>query len=385
VALPWALHASLGNEAKLGIVAGTLVLAFLTKRYVEDPVRSGAVWTIRRWAWIRLAAAGAAVMVLATTTVGTDLVRVTDHQSDLALAGLRSGAPCFGAAAIMTKSCAEQFTKPSLDAVAFGSQDYPAIMETCQVDYDAPADVKWCTFGDPRPSSPTIVLVGNSYATELVPMMTEWTKGKHVRILLAARSDCLGLTTFTPVAHPVNGQCASWSGLVQSRLLAMDNLSLVVFVTHEDSASFLTGEVAPSRAASDAAENQALSSLRRLRTAGVATVVVKHPPGPYASSVPECIAMWVGETDPCARPRADVTSMDALAQLARQHPELTRFLSLDRYLCTATRCHTVVGGVVAYSDERHLTKTYTRSLAPYLGPRIRKAMQLRPSPHQRGW
>jgi hypothetical protein len=67
--------------------------------------------------------------------------------------------------------------------------------------------------------------------------------------------------------------------------------------------------------------------------------------------------------------------MDFLSSLARRHPGLTTFVSLDRYFCTARSCHAAIGGVVAYSDDHHISATYARTLARYVGPRLQKAMR----------
>ena len=45
----------------------------------------------------------------------------------------------------------------------------------------------------------------------------------------------------------------------------------------------------------------------------------------------------------------------------------------DAY-CDATTCYTVIGGVVVYADNNHVSNTYARTLAPYLGPRIVAAL-----------
>ena len=120
---------------------------------------------------------------------------------------------------------------------------------------------------------------------------------------------------------------------VQSRLLSLRRLSLVVFVTHERSAEFLTGQGMPGPEARATAQTRVLDSLRRLREAGIATLVVKHPPGPYPSRVPECIALSSAAYDPCTQPREAMTRMDLLAVTASRHPRVTRFVSLDRYFC----------------------------------------------------
>ena len=51
-----------------------------------------------------------------------------------------------------------------------------------------------------------------------------------------------------------------------------------------------------------------------------------------------------------------------------------RTLSLLPYVCDADTCHTVIGGLVVYFDDHHLTASFSRSLAPYLGAAVQEAL-----------
>jgi len=45
----------------------------------------------------------------------------------------------------------------------------------------------------------------------------------------------------------------------------------------------------------------------------------------------------------------------------------TTFVDMTDYLCTAERCEVVVGNVLVYRDQHHITATYARSMADELG------------------
>jgi hypothetical protein len=202
-----------------------------------------------------------------------------------------------------------------------------------------------------------------------------------VRIRLAARTDCLGLTT-APVRDQADDDvCVVWSRRVQHRLLRIDDLSLVVFATHMSADQYLTGQENPDREALAQARAGVAHTLRALRRAGVATVVVKHPPGPWPVPVPACVAASENQADPCALPRAQLTRADVLTRFAKQHRSLTDFVSLDRFLCDELLCHGTVGELVAYFDDRHLTTTFARTLARPVGARLDRAVAaIRPAP-----
>jgi hypothetical protein len=78
--------------------------------------------------------------------------------------------------------------------------------------------------------------------------------------------------------------------------------------------------------------------------------------------------------DPCAESRSAVVQPNLMSRLAQQHPALAHYISLTRYFCDATKCHALIGGVVVYFDDHHITTTYSRSLARFLGPEIAAAI-----------
>ena len=80
-----------------------------------------------------------------------------------------------------------------------------------------------------------------------------------------------------------------------------------------------------------------------------------------------------------------MTASDPLAVFLARHPSLTRFVSLDRFVCDELSCHPTVGGVVAYFDDLHLSTTFARTLARPLAARLddatRGTVMTRPSRH----
>jgi peptidoglycan/LPS O-acetylase OafA/YrhL len=368
VVLPWVVHGEPGNSARIGVLVATLALAWATKRYVEDPVRRSA-WSLRRIPALGLASVGALTLAMAAGSLLQYGDGINDHQEALMLASFEGGRPCFGAAAIVTESCPDPYRRPDTEVVDFAAADHSPVPSSCQLSPDAGPEPTFCAFGDLSHPTSVIALVGSSYAVQLVPMLVEWTRGHHVQILLAARTDCLGVATVGPPT-PVPGPCAGWASKVRSSLLRVQSLSVVLFASHEQSAAYLTGEQEPDRLVARRARQDILETLGSYQRAGVPTIVVKHAPTIDHASAPECIALSEDADDPCSRPRGPSTHVDFLSSVAWHHPRTTAFLSMDRLFCDDERCHETIGGVVAYCDDHHISAMYARTLAPYLGPRI---------------
>jgi hypothetical protein len=53
-----------------------------------------------------------------------------------------------------------------------------------------------------------------------------------------------------------------------------------------------------------------------------------------------------------------------------------RFIDMNDQVCgAAARCETERGGVVLYTDDNHITRTFSRSLAPVLGERVESLLK----------
>ena len=251
VVLPWVLQRPLGFGDKAAILMATLALAWWTKKYVEDPIRTRPSTDRHHAPTFALAVSGAMAVVLMSNL---SLRHVDDqhrHEAAMALQSLAQERPCFGAAAITDPGCDRPFAAPTQRTIAFAGSDYLAALNTCQLGTDDGPEPTVVHVGKKREQRSTVALVGNSFATQLVPMVQKWADGRQTRILLAARTDCLGLTTTPVTGQAADDPCVSWSRRVLDRLLRIEDLSLVVFATHLRSAEFLTGQVHPDRATVD--------------------------------------------------------------------------------------------------------------------------------------
>jgi DNA-binding MarR family transcriptional regulator len=123
IAAPWVLHGATSWPSKLVILAVTLALAVLTKKFVEDPLRSRpAVQRRRRTAYI-FAATGTVALVLVS---GLDFVGVqqsNDRAAASALSSLQNDV-CFGAGAMVASNgCSEPFARVTGLDTAFAASD----------------------------------------------------------------------------------------------------------------------------------------------------------------------------------------------------------------------------------------------------------------------
>ena len=90
-----------------------------------------------------------------------------------------------------------------------------------------------------------------------------------------------------------------------------------------------------------------------------------------------CLRNSHGRRGPCTvnRSRALVRRPPDVVAAARvPHAVL---VDMSNYICGHKHCSPVVGNVLVYRDQHHITATYVRTTAPYLAAKLRAVAALR--------
>ena len=115
----------------------------------------------------------------------------------------------------------------------------------------------------------------------------------------------------------------------------------------------------------------------RLAAAGIPTIVIRGTPRTWFD-VPSCLsrrAAGLPFAGDCAYDRArSLSSVAVAAQNAAARGLPIHFVDMNDQICAAPRCGVVRGGVVVFTDDNHLTRTFSRSVAPVLGVRLEAAL-----------
>ena len=356
VVTPFLLGGPLTLAAKLGIVAVTLLAAVATRR-VEQRVRAAPALARPRRVY-GLAAASLAVLLVATGATWGALGLGTAAAADRAVVDFET-LPCYGAEALADDSCVEPFAAPDGLASAFAAVDKGPLALPCD---SVTAD--WCEFGDLENPERSVVVIGNSHAGHLIAGLERYGADHGWKITLMRKTGCTGVSTAAQTAetHP---DCVAWSRRVLDEVRSDATVDAVVIATNNDAAQYLVRDGADA-ATVDAVRADVAANLASLVAAGKAVLAVGDVPR-LDSPAPECVDLHHLEYDPCGFPRSRGEEHgNVVAEAARLTPGVG-FQSLLPYLCDATRCHVVIGGVVVYIDEHHLSASFSRSLGPYLG------------------
>jgi len=110
-----------------------------------------------------------------------------------------------------------------------------------------------------------------------------------------------------------------------------------------------------------------------LQKAGIKVIAIRDTPW-MKFWVPECLEMKGHDSPECAQPLANVLAPEDPVSRLREAPANVRFIDMTDYFCDESRCLPVVGNIVVYRDDSHITATYARSLAPILARKLAKVM-----------
>ncbi|WP_316042349.1 acyltransferase family protein [Nocardiopsis sp. CNR-923] len=268
------------------VAASSLLLAWGTKLWVEDPVRGRGLVPNGRAA-LAVALAGL-LAVSAVAAVG--LVSVE-----------RSGSVSFdpdvhtGPAAIdrSAPSSGELMYPAPLDA----AQDLPAVYDDgCQASQEATAPDTSCVYGV-EDAERTVAVVGDSHGAQWIPALEELALERDWRLVALTKSACAFTDTLTSRGDAVPyEECRTWNRAVVEELL--DLRPDLVFTS--SSAMADPAEEVPGRD-SGALMAEGMGRLwNRVGEAGIDVVVIRDTPR-TREDVLECLAANADDLSRCDR------------------------------------------------------------------------------------
>lgn len=360
----------------LSILAVTIVLAWATKYFIEDPVRRRLFWTSSRRRSYICAAAGMAVIVAGTSLASWNLERTNQEIRAAASAAMAAAAECFGAPAMLPDANCPSSHELSddFDLAFFNADDGEFSERTIEgqscYSYSASADpmVMSCELGDVISPRFSIALVGDSHAVRIAESLESYAIVNRWRLVTYLRGSCPGLSLEengvggdqTPVET-----CFAWTNAVHDELIEDDDIDLVLFHNHTE--SYTSTYELPRVLLEPPVVAQRFAELQ---AAGRMVAVVRDVPGiPSGEKATDCIASSGGVVDPCSFRRDEAVTDDAMTKAVSMSDGVP-LLDLSSFFCDSSRCHSLVGGLVVYFDSNHLTQSFSDTLAPYIGKKI---------------
>lgn len=347
------------------------LLAYLTTRHVEDPLRYRAnaprpapvAWRqrLRR----PTMALGSIVALLGVTLTATSFTwrehLVIERASGKELSGL-SANDYPGARALVN-----HVRVPSLrmrPTVLEVQEDLPAsTRDGCISDFANPAVVN-CTYGDDN-APRTIALAGGSHAEHWLPALDLLGRLHHFRVVTYLKMGCALSTEQVPLIMGNNApypQCREWVETTMAKLVS--DRPDYVFTTSTRPWNIKPGDVMPATY---------IGIWQTFSDNNIPVLAVRDTPWLVKNGQPfnpaDCLAK-AGNSTSCGIKRSELLSdRNGTLDFVGQFP-LLKPLDLSDAICRPDLCRAVEGNVLIYRDPHHLTSTYMRTLAPELGRQI---------------
>ncbi len=218
---------------------------------------------------------------------------------------------------------------------------------------------KNCIYGDPN-GSVTIVLFGDSHAAQWMPALHQVASANGWRLIVHVKKAC-PTAEISIAKDPGGGDCGVWRARVLDQLAALKP-DLVVMSAYRYKMTGADAGRDPDQAWSDGLD-RTMTKLRPLAT----KVMVLGDSATPADDVPSCVAGRVSNVGGCMNSRANAVKTGRLAverAIAAKYD--AAFVPTSDWMCTETYCPVVVGNVLMYRDNSHITATASTFLAPYI-------------------
>ncbi|MGV9801162.1 acyltransferase family protein [Mycobacterium sp. NPDC003449] len=363
------VNASILEGTVILLVSG--VLAWLTTRYIEDPLRTKSVKApapviplrarLRR-PTIVLGSIVALLGVALTATSFTWREHVTvQRENGKELSGL-SPRDYPGAQALINHVRVPKL--PMRPTVLEAKDDLPASTNDGCISDFPDIDVINCTYGD-KDATRTIALAGGSHAEHWLTALDLLGRLHNFKVVTYLKMGCPLTTEETPLVMGDNRpypKCHEWNQLVMAKLIA-DHPDFV-FTTSTRPWNIKDGDVMP---------NTYLGIWEALSQNNIPILAMRDTPWLVRNGKPyfpaDCLANG-GDAISCGIDRSKVLSdrnptLDYVARFPLMKP-----LDMSDAVCRKEYCRVVEGNVLLYHDSHHLSATYMRTMANELGRQL---------------
>jgi hypothetical protein len=342
VSLGAVLVPGIGTPGRLAWSALALAFAWATHRLVERPAAAGA------------------------------LARMSGPQ--VAAAALAATAAAALAAHVAAGAAERRASDPVQRAFAQARDDRMA--HDCWASGASPARGA-CLFGDLR-APVTIALLGDSHAEHWLGGLDRAGRAGGWKVEAMVKGGCpVADAPELAVGRPAAwaAACARYREAMLRRIVATRPAAVILsswdhYVASERRAG--GGRVSP-----EAWGRGLRRTYARLAAAGIPVVVIRGTPRP-GFDVPTCLsrrAAGLPFAGACTYRRSDAVLPAAVAaQTAAAAGLDVRFVDMNDRICDRPQCHPVRDGVVVFTDDNHLTASFSRHLAPVLGSRVEAAL-----------
>ena len=373
------------NIALFGVVV-TLILAHITKKLVEDPIRfhPALINSTKRSIYSGLIASATAIGIIGTSALLPGASAITPP-TDVKPSATATPTTWTNYAEPWLQDLIDKYApdasidstiENSTPAVELARDDaQPTRFNGCISQAADPEPSKRCTYGDIT-SDRVMVAFGDSHMDQFFSAMNTVAKERGYKFLPRTRAGCSAadVQVWLKKQETDYPACSTFRASVLKELVELK--PEVVFLSNLIQRSVVdpaTGELAvhPSRSL-ELWQNGFKRTIRTLTKAGITVVVVRDTPQ-WGYDVPDCLASFTAKS--CTTPTFSSLSSGDLdvgfaIALDNAYP-----VDLTSAICEEDFCSALRANMIVARDASHLTKTYVDALTPIWRGIIKRFME----------
>ncbi|WP_084143785.1 acyltransferase family protein [Amycolatopsis taiwanensis] len=348
-------HVEVGLLGGAAVIATALVLSVITYHLVEKPVRESRIAVRTRWGAYRFA-----VLAMAPVLGAAGAWQLaSDHlvSSRTLVAGADSDHP--GALARTEGFSYQGRENPTLVPSFIAVPEDWAWIDNCE---DSPrgAGLQICTSTPAGPVAKRIVIVGDSHPTQFIAALLPVAEQRDWQLIVMSRGGC-PFSTESEI-DPENIECKDWNAAAADEIIALHPDA--VFTTSTREVRVGVPEITPPGF---------VAQWQKLAAENIPVLATRDNPR-YDFPPSACVETAGPDAPECATPRADLYAPDPPYAGLDDIPPNVSFLDFSDYYCLPDVCPPVIGNVLLYLDNNHLTATYLSTMAPIVGDAIEAAL-----------
>lgn len=340
-----------GPKAGLAIVLVSVVAAIFATKYIDTP--------LRRNKWIEKKRRRAVVVIalcIALVAVPLSAWQVQLSVAEqAALSQAEKNNP--GAAALRPGYIDEvEPGAPMLPSLATLGKQWVGLPESCATEFK-PQDAalaKICAQSKvDGEAAKTIVVVGDSHSEQWMGALIPVAEKHHWQLVSVLKGGCDFGSEAESSGRPV--ECVDYNNAVEKYVLDL-----------KPDAVYTMSTDAKAESPDESVITGFSQSVKTFTKAGIEVIGVRDNPR-FSSNKAKCVAD--GDVAACNYKKSEyLAASDPAASLNEIKGAF--MLDLTDRLCAGNECSPVIGNVLAYMDDNHLTKTYTTTMAPDLEERL---------------
>jgi hypothetical protein len=219
-----------------------------------------------------------------------------------------------------------------------------------------------CIYGD-RKSSHVLALVGGSHSAHWLPALDLLGRQNGFRVVVYSKSNCLFSELDARIeAAKLDRWCRKWNARTLE-ILSEDRPDVIFTTATRGSGN------------EERVPNGFLARWAKLEALGIKVIAIRDTPW-MEFWVPECLEVHGHDSNECSQKAEHVLARLSPVEALKQHPGNVRFIDMTRYFCDGRECPGVIGNVIVYRDDSHITAAYSRTLSPMLARELQHVLPM---------